>query len=147
MKTLKLYSPDDVEKVKPFMELDVIESVHEIATTPSGQLKLRTQVNYCADGERVLQETPIMAEVKDGEGKTCFLDYMALPSWSGPVSLDIEGLQIVSDTYAIGKEPKWYGGVIDGGTLRLRTPNGTVEIETRPDENDNVTLADVGPLL
>lgn len=147
MKTLKLYSPDDVEKVKPFMELEMIESVHEIATTPSGQLKLRTQVNYHRDGTRVSEETAIMAELKDGEGKTCFLDYMALPSWSGPVSLDIVGLQIVDDTSAFGKEPKWYGGVIDGGTMRLSTPNGPVEIVTRPDDNDNVTLADVGPLL
>lgn len=147
MKTMKLYSPTDVEKVKPFMELEVIESVHEIATTPSGQLKLRTQVNYRANGERVYQETPIMAEVKDGEGKTCFLDYMALPSWSGPVCLDIQGLQIVDDTSAYGKEPKWYGGVIDGGTLRLSTPKGPVEIVTRPDDNDGVALADVGPLL
>lgn len=147
MKTLKLYDPTDAEKTKPFMELDMIESVHEIATTPSGQLKLRTQVNYRRDGSRVNDETAIMAELKDGDGKTCFLDYMALPSWSGPVCIDIVRFKIVDDTTAIGKEPRWYGGVIDGGTLRLSTPNGPVEIVTRPDDIDNVTLADVGPLL
>lgn len=147
MKTLKLYSPSDVERIKPFMELDMIDSVHEIATTPSGQLKLRTQVNYHRDGSRVDVETTIMAELKDGEGKTCFLDYMALPSWSGNVCIDISRFKVVDDTTAISKEPRWYGGVIDGGTLRLSTPNGPVEIVTRPDDIDSVTLADVGPLL
>ena len=147
MKTLKFYDPTDTTKTKLLLELDMIESVHEIATTPSGQLKLRAQVNYRRDGSRVNNETAIMAEVKDGEGKTCFLDYMALPSWSGPVSLDIAGFQIVSETSGYSKEPKWYGGGIDGGTLRLNTPRGPVEIVTRPDDKDGVTLADVGPLL
>lgn len=147
MKTLKLYDPTDAEKIKPIVELDVIESVHEIATTPSGQLKLHTQIDYHRDGERVRIETALMAELKDGDGKTCFLDYMALPSWSGPVSLDVTGFQVASDTHGFGKEPKWYGGVIDGGTLRLSHPNGPIEIVVRPDEHDDVALFDAGPLL